>query len=278
MDLDNNMITPNLDTLIELYDSFSDIKFFEKNHTYEIGGKSAKTSVSGLISKYEKPFDSKTIAARVAKKEGVSTETILEKWEKNKNYSCHKGSEFHLHVENFLERRVVPIDKEAFVNFMSPKGELFPCVESDIENYYKEMAILIRNFRNFYEWWKEDHILIKSEFVIGDKEAMICGTIDNLSYNKKTKEFVIFDYKTNKKIERKNSYGEVFLKPFDHISKCEHTKYSFQLSLYSLIFERNSPFKVNTSYIVWVAGENDYELISPIDLKKEATIMLLNGK
>jgi hypothetical protein len=271
------MKIPNLDTIIELYDCFSDIRFFEKNHTYEISGKKAKTSVSGLISKYEKPFNTDVIAARVAKKEKVPVKTILEKWEKNKNYSCHKGSEFHLHVENFLERRIVPIDREAFVNFMSPKGELFSCENSEIEKYYNEMAILIRNFRNFYEWWKEDHILIKSEFVIGDKESMICGTIDNLSYNKKTKEFVIFDYKTNKKIERKNSYGENFLKPFEHISKCEHTKYSFQLSLYSLIFERNSPFKINSSYIVWVAGENDYELISPINFKHEAE-MMLNSK
>lgn len=265
----------DLNTLISLYDSFSDIKFFEKNHTYEICGKKALYSVSGLISKYEKAFDSEKIAGRVAKKEGVSAKTILEKWEKNKNYSCHKGSEFHSHVENFLERRIIPLDKAAFVSSMR---ESFYDDQYDIEKYYNEMAILIKNFRSFYEWWKEDHILIKSEYVIGDKESTICGTIDNLSYNKKTKEFVIFDYKTNKKIERKNPYGENFLKPFNHISKCEYTKYSFQLSLYSLIFEKNSPFKIGSSHIVWVAGENDYELISPLDLKKESEIMLNSCK
>lgn len=266
----------NLDSLVELYDSFSNVKFFERNHTYEIDNKPAKISVSGLISRYEKPFNTKSIASRVAKKEGVSIETILEKWDKNKNYSCHKGSEFHLHVENFLERRIVPIDRKAFTDFISSNGIKSETTNSEVENYYNEMALLVKNFRNFYDWWKEDHLLVKSEFVIGDKKSLVCGTIDNLSYNKKTKKFVIFDYKTNKKIERKNSFGENFLSPFEHISKCEYTKYSFQLSLYSLIFERNSPFKIDSSYILWVAGKDNYELISPMDLKKESE-MMLNG-
>ena len=263
----------NLDTLVELFDAFSDIKFFEKNHTYEIDGKKVPKSVSGLISKYEKPFDTKNIAARVAKRDSVPVETIIEAWEKNKNYSCHKGSEFHLYVENYLERRMVPLDRKAFITFISEWSNI--CEESLITKYYQEMAILVRNFKNFYEWWSKDHILVKSEFVIGDKISRICGTIDNLSYNRKTKQFVIFDYKTNKKIGRKNSYGETFLPPFNHIQKCEHTKYSLQLWLYQLIFERNSPFSIDESHIVWTAGENDYELIKPLNLKKEAATMLV---
>ena len=266
-----NFNPPNLKTLIELYDSFSGIKFFEKNHTYEINGEPCPISVSGLISRYEKPFDSKTIAARVAKKEKVPVEQILEKWEYNKNYSCHKGSEFHLYVENFLERRFAPINRESIIEFISGSAGYN---KEDLENYYIEMATLIRNFKNFYEWWKEDHILVKSEFVVGDKKSKICGTIDNLSYNKRTNEFAIFDYKTNKKINKKNDYNQKMLEPFDHIDKCELAKYSLQLWLYSLIFERNSPFKIGYTGIVWVAGQDDYELINPLDYRKEAAEML----
>jgi hypothetical protein len=267
-----NLNPPNLQTLVELYDSFSGIKYFDKDHTYEINGEKAITSVSGLIGKYEKPFDTKKMAGNVARKEGVSIETILERWEYSKNYSCHKGSEFHLYVENFLERRFAPLDRKAFVNFIAPNNEIYH--ELTVENYYKEMALLIRNFKSFYDWWKEDHILIKSEFVVGDKKSKVCGTIDNLSFNKKTNEFAIFDYKTNKKINRKNNYGETLLEPFKHISKCELAKYSLQLWLYKIIIERNSPFKVGDLGIVWVAGEDDYELIEPTNYKKEAIQML----
>lgn len=266
---------PNFNSYINILDSFSDIKFLEKNHKYEINGKPAKTSVSGLIANYEKPFDSNKMAERVAKRDKVSVETILEKWEKNKNYSCHKGSEFHLYVENFLERRQVPIDREAAINLISGSAGYH---KEDLEKYYSEMALLIRNFKNFYEHWKQDHVLIKSEFVIGDKKSQICGTIDNLSFNKKTGEFAIFDYKTNKEIKRTTQYNDYMLEPFSHIPKCELSKYSLQLALYSLIFERNCPYKISYSGIIWVAGENDFELIKPIDYRKEAEIMLDNFK
>jgi hypothetical protein len=264
---------PNFNTLIQLYNSFSDIKFLEKNHKYEICGEPAKISVSGLISKYEKPFDSQTLATRIAKKDGVPVEYVLEKWERNKNYSCHKGSEFHLYVENFLERRQIPIDRESIIELISGSAGYY---KEDLENYYSEMALLIKNFKSFYDWWKEDHILIKSEFVVGDKSTGICGTIDNLSFNTKTKEFAIFDYKTNKEIKMDNQYGEKMLEPFSYIPKCEYSKYSLQLSLYKEIFERNTPFKISYCGIVWVAGKDDYVLYEPKDYKKEA-VSMLNG-
>jgi ATP-dependent exoDNAse (exonuclease V) beta subunit len=115
---------------------------------------------------------------------------------------------------------------------------------------------------------------LKSEFVIGDKSSEICGTIDNLSYNKEKKELVIFDYKTNKEITKSNKYGEKLLYSLSHLDKCEYTKYSLQLSLYSTIIEKNSNFKVTKSYIVWMSGKENYELIECLDLKKESNSIL----
>jgi len=272
---------PDFKSLIHLYNCFSGIKFFEKNHKYEIDGLPAKKSVSGLISQYEKKFDSETNAARTAKKDGVLIEDVLYKWEANKNYSCHKGSEFHLYVENFFERRQIPIDKKALIQHLSNPTNLDKCDgywhEDQLVNYYNEMALLIRNFNNFYEWWKEKFILIKSEFVIGDKDFGICGTIDNLSFNKEKGTFALFDYKTNKEIKQTNSYGESLLSPFEHIPKCELSKYSLQLHLYKIIFEKNTNFKIDDLGIVWVAGKDDYVLYEPLDYSKEALIMLNNA-
>jgi hypothetical protein len=262
---------PNFNSLITLLDAFSDIKFFEKDHHYEINGVRAKKSVSQLIKKYEKPFEKEKIASHIARRDGKPVEVILDEWKYNGDYSCHKGSEFHLMVENFYERRTIPIDKQAAVELINKSGG-----NNNLENYYTEMALLIKNFRNFYDWWKQDHILLKSEFVIGDKEKKVCGTIDNLSFNKKTGKLVLFDYKTNKEIKTKGYKDEMLLKPFDHIPNCELSKYSIQLLLYKLIIERNSPFEVGECNIVWVAGKEDYELINIIDLEKEAKHLLDN--
>jgi len=54
-----------------LEESFSHIRFAEKNHTYFIDGKPAKMSVTKLIHKYETPFEKDKIAFFVAKKQGV---------------------------------------------------------------------------------------------------------------------------------------------------------------------------------------------------------------
>lgn len=269
-DLDNNF-----DSLVSLNDCFADIKFFAKNHTYTIGDKPAKTSVSGAIKKYEKPFDSQKVAGFVAKKTGQTINEVLKEWDYKRDYSCHKGSEFHLFVENFLERKKITLDRDAFSNFLDHNNPL-ENHQNAMNSYYTDMASMINNFMNFYEWWKQDRILLKSEFVIGDKESGLCGTIDNLSYNKVTKKLELFDYKTNKEIKLDNPRGDTLLEPFTHLQSCELVKYSLQLWLYRLIIEKNTSFEVDNCYIVWVAGKDDYQLIPILNLKNEAETILNN--
>ena len=109
LDSDFNM---NFDTLVSLENSFSDILFIEKNHKYTIAGEPAKMSVSQLIKKYEKPFESQKAASFVAQRDGFSIDEILNQWEYLKDYSCHKGSEFHKYVENFFNRKQTSLDRK----------------------------------------------------------------------------------------------------------------------------------------------------------------------
>ena len=262
----------NFNSLVLLTESFSKINFFEKNHKYTIDNIPAKISVSSAIKKYEKEFEKDKIASNIARRDGKTINEVLTEWDMKAQYSCHKGTEFHLFVENFLERKKISLDKESLLTFMSSR--MISDEEAFIENYYNEMAKIISNFINFYNWWKQDHILIKSEFVVGD-EIGICGTIDNLSYNKITEKLVIFDYKTNKEIKRKNPWGQKLLEPFTHLHNCELVKYSIQIWLYKLILERNTPFEIDNGYIVWVSGE-EYESIPILNLKDEASYILNN--
>ena len=264
----------NFDSLIELESSFSNITFIENDHKYTINGNPAKLSVSQLLKKYETPFDSDKISSFVARKDGISQQDVLRNWEFTKDYSCHKGSEFHKIVENHFSRKQIKIDKTLIEAFFNQRMQYKN--KDSIEKYYKEMALLIRNFLNFYDWWKQDHILLKSEFVIGDELSGICGTIDNLSYNKKTKQLVIFDYKTNKEIKKQNPRNETLLGCLCHLQNCEYTKYSLQLNLYKMIIENKTSFSIPKSYIVWMSGKDNYELIECLDLKKESQEIVKN--
>jgi hypothetical protein len=51
-----NKLDLQFDDLILLEESFSHIKFFDKNHTYTINNKPARESVSGLLKNFEKPI------------------------------------------------------------------------------------------------------------------------------------------------------------------------------------------------------------------------------
>jgi len=262
----------NLEDFIKLEDAFSDIKFIQKNHSYKIKNEIAKYSVTKLLKKYEKPFDSDKIAERVARKKGVLKEEILKEWDFKRDYSTHKGSEFHLFAENYLQRRQIQIDQEAIKNFLFERGE-----DIFINDYYEEVALLIKNFLLFHNWWKKDYILLKTEFVIGDRDTSVCGTIDNLSYNRNTKKLAIFDYKTNKKISSSSDYGNKLLAPFEHLDECELVKYSLQLWLYKHMIEKNTGFEVEPPHIVWVAGKDSYDLIPTINMGKEVQYILENA-
>jgi len=79
------------------------ITFKEENHTYTHNVTGERfTSVTTLLGKYKKPFDSDGAATRVAKREGVTKEMILEMWEKEKNRACDRGTEIHKLLEDYI--------------------------------------------------------------------------------------------------------------------------------------------------------------------------------
>ena len=262
---------PNFNSLIQLEESFKDILFFEKDHSYKIDGEPVKYSVTRLLHKYQKEFPEKAISSSIAKREGIQIEDVLEKWNFERDYANHKGTEFHLYVENFLIRKKYSIDRDAVDNFFKSRPNFY--YEGCIKKYYEDMAKMLKNFMLFFDWYKEDHHLIKSEFVVGDLKTKLVGTMDNLSFNKKTNELVIFDYKTNKKINKISKYKNKLLSPFNHLDDCEYNKYTLQIWLYKLILERNTPFSIGDCYILWFSGDG-YEKIKIPNFRKEAELIL----
>lgn len=255
-----------LQDLVVLEKSFENVIFSEKDHSYLINGQKSSGSVTQLLKKYEKPFDAKKLASIVAAKQGVLPEDVLSLWNFKKEYACLKGTLFHLYVENFLQKKKVPVDKRAIHSFVKNYSSYV-----NEEEFYKDLAQYISNFLHFYEEWKESYILIRPELVIGDKSTGICGCIDNLSYNFKTNQLAIFDYKSNKDLKKEGK--ENLLNSLSHLQSTSIVKYSLQLQLYRLIFERNTPFNIDDMQIVWVGG-NSLETIPVLDLKKEAQIII----
>jgi len=256
----------NFKELVLLERGFEDVIFSEKDHSYKIRGEKAYSSVTQLLKKYEKPFDTKKLSKIVANRQGVLEEDIVHLWDFKRDYACLKGTLFHLYVENFLQKKRSPLNKNEIEDFVKNHREYITT-----EEFYNDIASYISNFNNFYEWWKADHILVRPELVVGDVATGVCGCVDNLSLNCKTGELVIFDYKSNKEIKQKSK--DRLLGMLSHLEATTLVKYSLQMALYSEIIERNTPFKIFDNKIVWVGGSS-YELISCLDMRQEAKALL----
>jgi hypothetical protein len=262
----------SFDDFLFLNEAFKNVRFIEKDHKYKINGNISKYSVTSLLKKYTPEFESEKIAKNVALKQNKKVEDILKEWDYKKNYSCIKGTEFHKYVENFLNRKFISIDQNSFEEFLLSENS--KNIEQKKENYTKTFKQMIINFLNFYKWYDENYYFLKSEFVVGDYESGICGTIDNLSFNKKEKSLAILDYKTNQNIKSEGFKGQKLLNELSHLDDCELVKYSIQLHIYKHIIEKNTKFEVKDLHIIWFPENDNYKLIMPLSLEKEAEMIV----
>ena len=235
---------------------FNNVVFTENGHTYTIDGESA-TSVTTFIGKFKEPFKKDFWAAKTAQKENKELQEILDKWDSISQRACNKGSKFHAFAENYINNKILPntiydfdLDKEAY---------------DKIESH----------FLNFYENSKENLIPISSELCVGSSKLGICGMVDQLYYSVPLGGLVIFDWKTNKRLDYNSKFNNWMLDPISHLPECEFTTYSLQLSLYKYIIELETELKIEDCYIVWFNEKNDsYKLIQCADYEKEIVNML----
>jgi len=235
---------------------FNNVVFTENGHTYTIDGKPA-TSVTTFIGKFKKPFERDFWAHRTAQKENVELQDILDKWDSISLRACNKGSKFHAFAENYINNKILP---NSIYDF-----------DIDMEAYNK----IESHFLKFYEESKENLIPISSELCVGSSKLGICGMVDQLYYSNTVEGLVIFDWKTNKKLNTTNRFDNWMLDPISHLPECEFTTYSLQLSLYRYIIELETNLEIKDCYIVWFNEKNDsYKLIKCDDLRKEIMDML----
>lgn len=250
-----------MDTILEL-SKFNNIKYFDEPHKYYIDNKEL-TSVTTFIGKFKPKFDTETIAGNYADRNNKNVNDVKNIWEFKRDFSTTKGSALHNYAENWWNNKSYPYDASIAIKTWGTdpvKEPLDKC---------------IKLFHKFYNDARENLIPVKMELVVGDEELGIAGTVDMLFWNKKTLEFQIWDYKTNKEIKKTNGYSQYFNKPISHLDVCEMNTYSLQLTLYKYLIEKNTNIKIGKTYMVWINEANDnYQTILCKDLITEIKIML----
>lgn len=171
-------------------------------------------SVTTLIHKYQKPFDVESNSLRVAQREGVSQEEIKKRWRTQNRDACNYGSKMHSVVERIFNGEFVDD-----TNFNINEKVVFAQINKVVEKMKAKP----------YDW--------ESEKIVFDPSINVAGTVDLLGKNKDTGNYIIVDWKTNKRIRFENEYGENFLSPIDELPDCEFNIYGLQLSMYEKILK-----------------------------------------
>ena len=185
------------------------IYFNEGTHTY-VNTENGREliSVTTLLGKYKPKFDKKENATRVAKREGLDVDFVLDLWEKEKNKACDYGTAIHKVMEDFL-------------------------VENKQEAEYES---LYKSYKSLASYIFKGYNKFKAEERMNSIEDNIAGTAD-LVYEKE-KSFMLGDFKTNKRFNFHSSFNEYMIGPLSHLTVCEFNTYALQLSMYAYMYEK----------------------------------------
>lgn len=218
-----------------LKETFKDLTFDEATHKYFVNGEPLSTSVSGVIKQFVEKTDFKLIASNIDIRDGLPKGTTSKIWNYNSRLACAKGDKAHYFGEIYaFHRKIKPTDP----------------YEKAIVKFWNDLP---------------DHIIpVKMELEMYHKTLLIGGMADIILYNKKTGNYIIADYKTNKQLF-KNFKGKMLLPPFDNMLEHNFNKYQLQFSFYQIMFEQTG-FKVEARKLIHLKPTGEYEIHDTEDL------------
>jgi ATP-dependent exoDNAse (exonuclease V) beta subunit len=211
----------------------NNISLDEDSHVYSLNEKNIEfTSVTTYISDFFEKFNQIEVAKKLIKTSMKyahrSIDDIIEDWNVSRDY----GTFVHKQIENHFKGISDATDMKA-----------------------KHGVQWLVNFT-------ENRICdIHVEKIIFSEELKLAGTMDVLIYLKESDEYIIIDWKTNKKIDTRsfrNKMGTHHIT--SNIEDCKYNVYAFQLSLYRYLLETYYGLKIKQQIIAHIDdnGVNAY--------------------
>jgi hypothetical protein len=212
-------------------------------------------SVTTVLSMLEPPFNSEEVALAIQnqdpskKKEqyqNMSQEEILAEWKRINDEANVYGTEIHEILERYLLADKIYIPQNDYERkIISKFQEIDPMTTGTI---YPETIL-----------FSEKYKLAGTSDIIED-----CGDYFN-----------VWDFKTNKKLRYISEYKHWLNKPVSHLSDCQYSVYSLQLSIYAYMYQQETKKKVGRMGLFYLNPETDkFELIPVIYLGREAKDVL----
>lgn len=225
--------------------NFDQIVFNKEQHSYTIGDQ-VLTPVSRVVDQVKPPFDSQVAAQRAAIRDNMTVSEVLAKWDRDSRNRLAHGDRVHTWIAGKLRGEVPVEDPFLRLNGMLPE---------------------MRGFEQFWEYINPVD-LHQVEWVVGDADLGIAGTLDCIFYSQETGHYHLWDWKTGLKFKTSNQFQKFLLPPFDDLDDCELNVYSLQISLYRLLVERNTDLITGDSYILHLPPDGTFTVHKALDLRE----------
>lgn len=220
------------------------VTFDKKTHTYRNDQGVIYTSGTSFVGKFKPKFESDKHAQRVADREGVTKEEILAKWEAGKNAACDYGTSHHEAMENYIKY-----------------GVRDPMYNALYDSY-------IETCKDYP--YRGD---VMSETILYNHTYKLAGTADLIIAN--NEQFMVKDFKTNKRFRYGTQYGEYMRSPISHMPVCEYYSYALQLSLYAYMYEQMTDKQCSGLAVLYRAPDSlEWQQIVLPYLKTDIRLMI----
>jgi len=243
------------------------IAFDARVHKYAVRGKAVPISVTALAARAVPPehkFDGRAIILK-----------NLHSWRSN------ASSKYHEHVVGVTDRQAIDAVFAEWSKSTKLGTAMHLCIEKALNDEpiarEDEFAVELAQWRKIMDTELADLNAYRTELSIfaldANGDAAVAGQIDLLAVDDDG-DFHILDWKRTSNDLSPNafSYGKMFLdeKPLN-----DHFKYSLQLSLYSVIFEKQTRRRIHSATIVQIHPElPEARAIPATDLRVHAKRLL----
>lgn len=235
------------------------LEFHPGPHHYILNGEKLD-SVTSRIHCWFPKFDADAVARRKAEREGLHVETLLQLWERKRDQAATFGTKIHLMAE-----RIIQAGDDRAADALA---------ENDRERRYLDAI------KHAMERVRPAYDFVETEKIVFSPELRVAGTIDILLRSKRTGEWVVGDWKTNREIKFKGYREEMGLGPCLALPNCNFAHYSLQTSAYGELLAResylpaNAPVRGVLFHLKEVEGRVTCDFLKTQDLRSEARAVL----
>lgn len=235
------------------------VQFTEHDHKYlNLITKQPYLSVTTFLGKYHEKFDSNGIALKLVttnrkymeRFEGVRVDDAVETLKKEWKQRADIGTFVHNKLENYLKGNPV---------YEPDKGTRYNNRLSQLFIAWEKLQL-----KQTYQDWR-----FCCEMMLYSDRYKLAGQADLILINDALKQFVVLDYKTNRRgIEFSSYKGErKMFPPVAHLDDCNFNHYALQLNVYAQFLIDELGYQCHSMQLLWIDTNNPETIeIKPINV------------